>query len=310
MKNNIVAVLNRHETGPYNQLLTEREWPNANISFDPADIPQANILFGEPDLIIPHFPAAKKLVWLQSTWAGVEPFLKPNVKKDYTLTNARGIFGRTIAEYALTYILAHERHLLAHAQRQHTQVWEPVLPGRLHNKTLGIIGVGSIGTVVAQLFKGLGLTVLGYTRSSQHSAAVDRYFHPPTGLTKMAAVCDYMLNVMPSTPASTDLLNAAIFKAMRPTALLINAGRGTAIVDDDLIVALNDGEIAGAVLDVFRQEPLAAEHPFWTTPNCLITPHTAAPSYPEDVLPIFHDNYLRFVEGRPLKYVVDFEKGY
>ncbi|MEM9776484.1 MAG: NAD(P)-dependent oxidoreductase, partial [Chloroflexota bacterium] len=216
MTNNIVALVNKHELDEYHQLFEERSWPNANISFDPADIPQANILYGEPDLIIPYFPAAEKLVWLQSTWAGGEPFLKPEVRKDYTLTNARGIFGRTIAEYTLTYILAHERNLFAHAESQTRQAWEPILTGRLRNKTLGIVGVGSIGEVVAQLFKGLGLTVLGYTRSSQNSVDVDQYFHPPSGLTEMAAACDYILNVMPSTPASTNLLNASIFKAMRP----------------------------------------------------------------------------------------------
>ena len=126
----------------------------------------------------------------------------------------------------------------------------------------------------------------------------------------MVAGVDYIVSIMPHTPQSENMLNKTLFDAMQPSALLLNVGRGSAVVDADLIEALEDGKLAGGILDVFREEPLPAEHPFWTTKNLTITPHTSAPSLPIDVVPIFHDNYLRLVAGKSLNYLINFEKGY
>ena len=317
MTQNKILVLNG-EIDTYKELMAKHSWPEAEIIFSNnaseivSDIASADIIFGSPSRIAPALDQAKNLKWVQSTWAGVEPFVSPNMRKDYTLTNVRGIFGRLIAEYALTYILAHERHLNKHASDQQNKVWGPILTGHLRNKTIGIIGVGSIGSDVARLFKTLGLTVWGFTRSSENCADVDRYFHPNSAedLLKMAAGVDYLITTMPHTPESENMLDSAVFDVMKPSALLFNTGRGTSIVDADLIDALETGEIAGAILDVFREEPLPADHRFWTTKNLTITPHTSAPSFPEDVVPIFHKNYLRYIDGEQLEYVVDFAKGY
>lgn len=306
------------EVGRYQALMDAYQWPQAERHFATtaaeaeAHIGSADILFGSPAKIAPQLARAKRLKWVQSTWAGVEPFVQPNMRQDYRLTHVKGIFGRLIAEYALTYILAHERHLHTHAADQQAGVWEPKLTGYLQHKTLGIIGVGSIGGDVARLFKGLGVTVWGFTRQSESCDAVDRYFHPNSaaGLLDMAAGVDYLLTTMPHTPESENMLDKTVFQAMKRTALLLNTGRGSSIVDADLIAALEDGEIAGAILDVFRQEPLPADHPFWTTKNLTITPHTSAPSFPKDVVPIFHQNYVRFVAGEPLAFQVDFARGY
>ncbi|MFK7804392.1 MAG: D-2-hydroxyacid dehydrogenase [Anaerolineae bacterium] len=317
MKHNILVLTEEFE--PYKELMAAHPWPGATISFakdaDEQSVSQADILFGSPAKIAPALEQATNLKWVQSTWAGVEPFVKPAMRTDYKLTNVKGIFGRLIAEYALTYILAHERHLHKHAADQQNKAWDTINTGYLKNKTIGIIGVGSIGTDIALLFKTLGLTVWGYTRSSENCDQVDLYFHSSKAgqadaLLEMAAGVDYLITTMPHTPESENMLGKAVFKAMRPSALLLNIGRGTSIIDADLIDALESGEIAGAILDVFRQEPLPADHPFWTTKNLTITPHTSAPSFPEDVVPIFHRNYMHFVKGEPLEYVIDFAKGY
>ncbi|MFT5193585.1 MAG: phosphoglycerate dehydrogenase-like enzyme [Cellvibrionaceae bacterium] len=318
MNNNILVLTSKSELEIYRQLIASYEWQGADIQFttDPAEAEAlastAQIFFGSPDRIVPLLSQAAKLAWVQSTWAGVEPFVKPNGRNDYILTNVRGIFGRLIAEYALTYILAHERHLLAHAASQQQKMWQPVMTRQLKNKTVGIVGVGSIGSDVAELMKSLGLTVWGFTRTSKGCANVDRYFHSNISgdILEFAAGVDYLINTMPHTPISENMLGHAVFQAMRPTAMLINAGRGSAIVDNDLIEALETDEFAGAVLDVFRQEPLPTDHRFWTTKNLAITPHTAAPSLPQDVVPIFHANYLRFIVNEQLHFVVDFENGY
>lgn len=270
---------------------------------------QAQILFGSPALIIPLLPQLPRLRWVQSSWAGIAPFMQAGVRQDYTLTNVKGIFGEYIAEYTLAYILAHEKNLLAHVASQQEKRWNPLRPGRLRGKRLGILGVGSIGLEVAQIAKGLGLTVWGLSRSRHQGGVLDRHFLPD-GLPELAAGVDYLLNTLPNTPATESLLNRAIFQTMRPSALLINIGRGTAVVDDDLAEALEQKEIAGAVLDVFRTEPLPVAHRFWTTPNLHITSHTAAPTDAADAVEIFVDNYGRFVSGQPLNFVIDFERGY
>jgi len=316
MKHNILVLTGYVDT--YQRLIEKLNWPEASIIFasDASEaersLASADILFGSPAKIAPVLAQAAQLKWVQSTWAGIEPFVTPAVRKDYTLTNVRGIFGRLIAEYALTYILAHERHLHKHAADQQNKAWDTINTGYLKNKTIGIIGVGSIGADIANLFKTLGLTVWGYTRSSENCDQVDRYFHPNKdgALLEMAAGVDYLVTIMPHTPESENMLDQSVFSAMRPTALLLNVGRGSAVVDADLIDALESGGIAGAILDVFRQEPLPADHPFWTTKNLTITPHTSAPSFPEDVVPIFHRNYLRYIGNKPLENRIDFAKGY
>jgi phosphoglycerate dehydrogenase-like enzyme len=138
---------------------------------------------------------------------------------------------------------------------------------------------------------------------------VDRYYHG-NDLLEFARGVDYLVSVLPNTADTQKIINADLLNALPSHAIFINVGRGQAVDESALIEALTQNKIAGAVLDVFEQEPLPKEHPFWTTPNLLMTFHTSAPSFPEDITRIFAENYLLFIEGKPLKYQVDFEKGY
>jgi phosphoglycerate dehydrogenase-like enzyme len=153
------------------------------------------------------------------------------------------------------------------------------------------------------------MTVKGYTRASRSCAEVDAYFHG-RDLAAFAADLDYVVCVMPNTPATVRLVDATFLAALPPRAVFINPGRGSVVDEAALADALQAGRIAGAVLDVFQTEPLPPEHPLWRTPNTIVTSHTAALSDPVDIAPIFIENYRRLVAGRPLEHQVDFDAGY
>jgi phosphoglycerate dehydrogenase-like enzyme len=268
-----------------------------------------DLVLGEPALVRELLPHCPRLRWVQSTWAGVEPLLDPALRRDYVLTNARGVFGSLVAEYVHAYMLAHERRLLEKHAAQTARQWDPAPPGTLRGKQLGLIGVGSIGAAVARTAKHFGMRVKGYTRASSGCADVDAYYHGAERAA-FAAGLDYLVITAPNTAGTRRLVDAALLGALPAGAVIINAGRGAIVDEPALASALSEGGIAGAVLDVFEQEPLPADHVFWRTPNTLITSHTAALSAPAAIVPLFADNYRRFLAGEPLHYQVDFALGY
>lgn len=269
----------------------------------------SEVVLADPPLVRPLLDRMTALRWLQSTYAGVETLTAPGLRRDYHLTNARGVFGEMMAEYVLGYLIMHERRGWQRFLAQREGRWEPAWPGRLRGKTLGLVGVGSIGAEIARVAHCFGLRVLGYTRASEDCPHVDRYFHGDA-LAEMAAVCDYLAVSLPNTDASRHLIDRAVLAALPAHALLINVGRGSTVDEDALVEALQAGRIAGAVLDVFQTEPLPPDHPLWRLPNVLITSHTAALSFPEDIAPLFAENLQRYVAGQELRYRIDFERGY
>jgi phosphoglycerate dehydrogenase-like enzyme len=294
----------------YIRLVRSAELPElGGITFEPGE--DCELAFGEPNLIRDVLPLLPCLKWVQSTWAGVEPLLDPNLRRDYVLTNARGIFGGLMSEFVFGYLLAHERKIFQRFEAQKNKAWDHSLTGTLHRKTIGLLGVGSIGAELALTAKFFGMTVRGYTRGSETSKHVDRYYHG-ADLINFASGLDYLVSVLPNTVETRQVVNADLLSVLPSHALFINVGRGQVVDESALIEALTQAprKIAGAVLDVFEQEPLPKDHPFWTTPNLLMTFHTSAPSLPEMIVKVFIENYLLYVEGKPLKYQVDFEKGY
>ena len=268
-----------------------------------------DLAFGEPSLLRALVPQMTGLVWIQSTWAGVEPLLDPALPRGYTLTNARGVFGGLMSEYVFTYALAHERLLLNKYRSQLEHRWDSAPPGTLRGKALGLLGVGTIGAALARTAKHFGMRVKGYTRASEECRDVDAYYHG-NRLHDFAEDLDYLVCVMPATASTRGLVDAGFLRALPPRAVFINPGRGGVVDEPALATALREGRLAGAVLDVFQQEPLPPDHVFWNTPNLLITSHTAALSVPADIAPIFIDNYRRLLRGEPLRYQVDFEREY
>lgn len=292
----------------YAQLIESAGLPQLDgITFQASE--DCEIVFGEPSLIRDTLPHLPRLKWIQSMWAGIEPLLGPASRRDYVLTNARGVFGELMSEFVFGYLLAHERKIFQRHEAQKNRVWDESDTGTLRGKTIGLLGVGSIGAELARTAKFFGMTVCGYTQRSETSEHVDKYFHG-SNLREFASRLDYLVSVLPNTAETRKVVNADLLNALPSHALFINVGRGQAVDEPALIEALTKNKIAGAVLDVFEEEPLPPQHPFWTTPNLLMTFHTSAPSFPEDITKIFIENYLLYIEGKPLKYRVDFEKGY
>ncbi|MBD3308537.1 D-2-hydroxyacid dehydrogenase [candidate division KSB3 bacterium] len=272
-------------------------------------IDQCNIILGAPPLTAPLLDQATRLEWVQSTYAGVEAFLYPQRRSDYVLTGVKGVFEFLISEYVFGYILARERHLFETFQQQQQKIWQKTPYQSLQGKLLGICGLGTLGRHLAHTAKVFGMNVWGYKRSPVHLPEVERIF-TATEFQEFLAQPDYVVITLPSTPETQHLFDDAAFQAMKPSAMLINVGRGQIVSEQALIHALTQQRIHGAVLDVFEEEPLPPESPLWTLPNVLITPHNAAFSFPEDIVQIFCDNYRRFVNHEPLLYEVDFQKGY
>ena len=291
----------------YRALIEEARLLDLEITDSPAD--DVDIVLGEPSRIKAALASLPALSWAQSIWVGIEPLLDPASRRNYTLTNARGVFGRLMSEYVIGYLLTHERRIFQMVEDQKNKRWNDSDTGTLRGKTIGLLGVGSIGADVARTAKFFGMTVRGYTMGSEASTHVDRYYHGKD-LLKFAEGLDYLVNVLPNTKDTRKIINADLLNVLPPHALVINVGRGPAVDESALLEALSRNRIAGAVLDVYEKEPLPQDHPFWSTPNLNMTFHTAAPSLPEDIARIFIENYKLLIEGKPLKYQVDFEKGY
>lgn len=301
-----LLILNK-EAKTYRAILESAHLPDLVIESEPS--PACEIIFGEPSSIRTILEKLPNLRWVQSMWAGVEPLIDPSLRRDYVLTNARGVFGGLMAEFIVGYLLTHERKIFQRMEAQKNKVWDKSLTGTLRGKTIGLLGVGSIGTEVAQTANFFGMTVRGYTKASEACPHVDEYFHG-NKLIDFTSGLDYLVSILPNTTETRKIVDANVLNALPPHALFINVGRGSAVDESALLNALNQNRIAGAILDVFEQEPLPKHHPFWDTPNLTMTFHTSAPSLPEDLAEVFIENYRLYVEGKPLKYQVDFEKGY
>ncbi|HMV97690.1 MAG TPA: D-2-hydroxyacid dehydrogenase [Anaerolineales bacterium] len=301
-----LIILSEYEK-KYQALIEKAQLPNLQITGLLAN--DVDIAIGEPTRLKAALAYLPGLKWAQSLWAGVEPLLDPALRRDYVLTNARGVFGGLMSEYVLGYLLAHERRIFQMAEDQKNKHWNDSDTGTLRGKTIGLLGVGSIGADVARTAKFFGMIVRGYTFSSEASSDVDKYYHG-NDLLEFAKGLDYLVNILPNTKDTHKIINADLLAALPPHALVINVGRGPAVDEAALLEALSRQKVAGAVLDVYEKEPLPQDHPFWSTPNLHMTFHTAALSLPEDLTRIFLENYNLYNEGKPLKYQVDFEKGY
>lgn len=291
----------------YRALLEKEKLPDLELLSQPEA--ECELVLGTPKLIRAQLDALPRLKWAQSTWAGVEPLLDPALRRDYVLTNARGVFGGLMSEFVFGHLLYREKRIGEHAQAQKERRWEHDEVGMLCGKTIGLLGVGSIGARLAETAKFFGMRVRGYTRESESCAWVDEYYHGEH-LLEFARELDYLVAVLPRTQDTYQIVDARLLATLPPRAVFVNVGRGNAVDEAALAEALRREQIAAAVLDVFDQEPLPADHPFWTTPNLRMTFHTSALSYPEDIARIFVENYFLYIQGAPLKYRVDFERGY
>ena len=279
---------------------------SAELASLAADCP---VWLGQPDLLATLLRQGHHPQWLQSTWAGITPLLADGLPRDYRLTRAVGIFGQVMAEYVLTYMLGHEREVLARLVSQVERKWDGRLGQSLAGRKALIVGTGDIGSCVAQFLVPFGVQLYGIASSAREQAPFIEVA-ALEDLPRLVGQVDYVINLLPNTPHTHDLYNAALLKQFKPTALFINAGRGVAVVDADLVEALKEGHLAGAVIDVCRQEPLPQRHPFWTAWGLLLTGHSSAPTSPPLLVQLFVENLRAYQAQQALRGEVDFARGY
>lgn len=292
------------QADPELEVLTSGD--SAELSRLAADCP---VWLGQPDLLATLLRQGHQPQWLQSTWAGITPLLADGLPRHYRLTRAVGIFGQVMAEYVLTYMLGHEREVLARLVSQVERKWDNRLGQSLVGRKVLIVGTGDIGQSVAQFLLPFGVKLYGIASQAREQAP----FIEVAGLQdlgRLVGEVDYVVNLLPNTPSTHDLYDASLFKQFKPTGLFINVGRGVSVVDADLVQALKDGHLAGAVIDVCRQEPLPQQHPFWTAWGLLLTGHSSAPTSPELMVQLFVDNLRAYEARQALRGEVDFARGY
>jgi len=270
---------------------------------------EALMAYGVPPGVLPAMP---RLRWAQAMTAGVEGWCAlPDLPPNLTLTCARGTHRESMPENiigALFYVA--KPYAAAVANQKHSR-WVHSVAQPLTGKTLGILGLGAIGQDVARIAALLGMRVIGTRRRPEPMRDVAEVL-PAERTPEVLAQSDFLLLLLPATPATDNFINAERLGMMKPGAWLLNFGRGHLIKDDDLIAAVKANKIAGAMLDVYRQEPLPPEHPFWTTEGIIVLPHIGGPHPQRDsiVARLFVDNLGRFLDDKPLKEIVDRKAGY
>jgi len=266
------------------------------------------IVLGRPDFVAELMTIHPPVDWVQSTWAGIEPLLLID-NQNYQLTGVKGVFGPQMAEYVMAYLLAHEIKILQRLKSQDQQHWDDRASGSVKGKVFGVMGTGSIGRYVAEIALQFAMQPIGFNSSGNPVPPFEQVYGC-NSLAEFLSQCDYLFSVLPDTPSTSNLLNEQAFATMKDTAYVINAGRGNVIDEKALCKALTEKRLAGAVLDVFREEPVPTDSPLWNVPNLLLTGHIAAVSNASDISRLFIENYRLFTSGRPLRHLVDFTKGY
>lgn len=278
-----------------------------------------------------------RLRWVQLHSAGADHLLEhPLFQRDVWFTTASGVHAINMAEYVFAMVLAWFHRVPRMLEWQARAQWPPdrerwslFVPEELWGKRMGIVGYGSIGRQIARLAKAFGMRVLAMHRGrgdpqdhrdlgfvfpgtgDPEGVLPDRYY-PPDQLHALLAESDVVVIAVPLTPETRGMFDEAAFRAMKPSAFLVNIARGPICVESALIRALREGWIAGAALDVFDQEPLPPEHPLWHLPNVLISPHVSGftPHYDARAAALFEANLERYLKGEPLFNLVDKKRGY
>ncbi len=307
------------EAGPYRQAL-ERAGLEPRVELvhvPPTETPapellaraEAMLAYRSGPGVLGRMPALR---WIQALTAGVEGWLAlPDLPERLVLTCARGTHRVQMPENILGALFHLTKPYAGIALDQKDRRWRRRVSQTLAGTTLGILGLGVIGQEVARKAQALEMRVIGTRCSPAPIPHVD-HVYGPEGTDEVLAAADWVLLLLPVTPETRSFMNAARLKRMKPSAYLLNFGRGELVADDDLIEAVTARTIAGAVLDVFTTEPLPAEHPFWTTEGILVLPHIGGlhPGRDHIVASLFTDNVERFLAGQPLRETVDRTRGY
>lgn len=290
----------------YRQLLQHSNLKNLPLTQDKA---QATIVLADPPILAAQLQDFPKLEWAQSTFAGVDALTEPSLRKNYQLTNVKGIFGQLISEYVLGYSLSYFRHFQQYQQQQQQSQWQPHTYQSVVGKKMIILGTGSIGAKLAQTASALGFIPIGVNRSGITTESTFQHCYTIEKLDDALSQADIIVNTLPSTEQTRNLMNESHLSHCRE-ALLFSVGRGHTIDEKGLFIALEHNWIAQAYLDVFPIEPIAKDNPYWQHPKVTVTPHIAAISFPEQVFEIFEQNCQQWINQQPLFNEVNFQRGY
>ncbi|TAD90748.1 MAG: glyoxylate/hydroxypyruvate reductase A [Alphaproteobacteria bacterium] len=281
-----------------------RVWPDVG---DGREVSHALIWRPQPGL----FDALPNLRLVCATGAGVDHFLAdPTYPRHVPLVRQIDAgFARRMADYVLAWTLFHHRDGRHYQASQHSRQWQPRAMRDAGDITVGILGLGQMGGLAADVLAHHGFCVRGWVQRPQARPGVTVDVGPE-GLTQLLAASDILVNLLPLTPATRGILCRDLFQRLKPGAVLINVGRGPHLVEADLIPALDHGHLSAAVLDVFQTEPLPEDHAFWGDPRITITPHVSSSASETTVARHFADAIRRERAGEPLFGLVDLTRGY
>jgi phosphoglycerate dehydrogenase-like enzyme len=255
--------------------------------------------------------------WVHSLSAGVEKMLFPAlIESDVPVTNARGVFKRSLAEFVVLGMLFHYKKVRRLVDNQREHKWDNFYTTFTNERVMGVVGYGEIGRECALLAKGMGVKIHAVRRNPERSAndpLLERVFKLEE-LHDMLAEIDVLVCAAPLTPETHHMISDGQFKVMKPSALVMNVGRGPVIDEAALVRALQNKTIAGAALDVFEEEPLPASSPLWDMENVLLSPHctdrTENPDWLDLSMQLFVANFHRYLKGEALENLVDKKAGY
>jgi len=290
----------------------KEQHPGLNIYVYPEDHDKEEVDFAltwnHPRGIFKNYPNIKVIA---SMGAGVDhitsdPELPENVKitkvVDKRLEEDMGTF-------VLSLVLAHQKNLLHYRESQKNEKWDPVPYTRNNDVKVGILGIGNLGQSVANSLLKNGFQVIGFSKNKKDFKDVESYAGEDE-FDDFLEQTDILVNMLPLTPDTEKILNKELFEKLPKGAYLINVARGEHLVEQDLLAKVDDGHLSGAALDVFWEEPIRDEHPFWKHPKIRVTPHVASVTQPNSVVPQIIENYERLQEGKELKNVVKRDRGY
>jgi phosphoglycerate dehydrogenase-like enzyme len=255
------------------------------------------------------FANAGRLKWVQALGTGLDGITdQPALRPEVVVTSLHGVHGPPVSEAALAGMLALARDIPRFVRQQADPHWGRWPARLLHDKTVGIVGIGVIAEALAPKCKALGMTVVGVTSKPREVAGFDR-IHPMSDLLRVVPEFDHLVLITPYSPATRHMIDARVFAAMKPAAYFINVARGGVVDETALVAALREKRIAGAALDVFEQEPLPVDHPLWTFENVIVTTHQGGfcDTYPDLAMPIIEHNMRCFLAG-DIKGMINLER--
>lgn len=279
---------------------------------------QAGILFDFDHVDAPGMRRDGRSVrWVQATSAGIGDFVRRHGldKMNATFTTASGVHAKPLSEFVAWAMLSFVKNYPVARLQQREHRWERFCGDELAGKTLAVVGLGRIGREIARVAGLLGVRVVGAKRNVEGSRPSDLFVeavYGPDQIAEMVSTADFVCLSSPATPQTRAMIDADVLASMKPRAVLINVGRGSLIDESALLGALRAGKLAGAVLDVAADEPIPAQHPFWSMDNVIVFPHSASTSRQENakIVSLFLDNLDRYLSDRPLLNVFDYDRAY